>query len=674
MMVIGLAGGFDPDCRLQYDLSYDFLHDSAAVLLDDGRMVAAVEQERLNRIKNTNRCAIPAIRACLEIYGAKIEDIDYFAFYATEKAVNQVLYAYHTRMGVGQYRVCIRTLLGDLLEEEFGYRVNPEKFRFADHHKCHALSAYVHSGYENCLAVTIDGAGEGNSALVQRVCAGQFEELRSIPQSSSLGHFYREAIRFLGYDIFEEYKVMGLAPYGDAARFREFFKTFYELLPEGEYLVHLDRVAKLHTITEPRRGDAPFTQLHKDLAAAIQEMLERSVLHMLRHFRALSGESRLSLSGGVAHNSTLNGKILRSGIFDEVFVHPASNDAGCALGAALHAYEQLPSAAACALEHVFVGRDVGSDAAVHAQLLRWEALVDVELVDPCAVAAELIAQGKVIGWVQGRAEFGPRSLGNRSILADPRPIENLTRINRMIKKREGYRPFAPTVLEQHAHEYFEFPASVESLPYMSYVVPVRTDKRSLLGAVTHVDGSARVQTLNRRQNARYYGLIDAFYARTGVPLVLNTSFNNNVEPIVDTVDEAMACFLTTELDYLIVGNCLVSRRPDAGDAIEQFEVTIADTVALQIINLAVENGQRERVVEIFVRGGKVRRYPLSEAMGGFLLGVSDAFSFVELADAARVDDADRQKLLEELHELWSKRFVVIRPASTASSVQRGQGV
>jgi carbamoyltransferase len=662
MMIIGMSGGFDDTWRLDYDLSYDFLHDAAAVLLEGGRMVAAVEQERLNRIKHTNRCAMPAVRACLEAHGATIADVDAFAFYATEEAANEVLYAYHAR-GVGRERIDIRSLLRRLLEEEFGTPIDPARLHFADHHMCHALGAYAHSGFRDCLAVTIDGAGEGNAGLALRVRDGAFEPIRSVPVSNSLGYLYREVIRFLGYDMFEEYKVMGLAPYGDPARYREFFKNFYELHPDGEFVIHLTRVAMLHAILAPRRDDEPFTDLHKDIAAALQETLEIVAFHMLRHLRRSTGETRLCLSGGVAHNSTLNGKIALSGLFDEVFVHPASHDAGGAVGAALHAHRTLqPEVRPAMLDHLFVGKGIGTDAAAHAALQCWAPLVAITRVDdPCAAAAHFLADGKVIGWVQGRSEFGPRALGNRSIVADPRPAANMARINRMIKKREGYRPFAPSVLEQHAGEYFEMPERTPALPYMTCVVPVRSDKRALLGAVTHVDGSARVQTVTRQQNERYYRLIEAFGARTGVPVVLNTSFNNNAEPIVDTIDEAVACYLTTGLDVLVVGDCVVTRRQAGASAYEKMALCVPETVALRDVDACVERGRRERYAELYVRTSRGRCRRVSGAARRVVLGAQPDLSLGALLDAMNIAAAERAPLIDELRELWANRLVSLVP-------------
>jgi carbamoyltransferase len=663
MMIVGLSGGFDPAWRLDYDLPYDFMHDAAAVLLDDGRMVAAVEQERLNRIKHTNRCAAPAVRACLEAHGAGIDDVDAFAYYATEQAADQVLYAYHTRLKAGRERIGIRALLCRALEEEFERPIDPARLHFADHHLCHALGAYVHSGFRDCLAVTLDGAGEGNASLALRVRGGEFETLRSVGVANSLGYLYRETIRFLGYDMFEEYKVMGLAPYGDPAPHRALFRNFYELGPDGEYILHLERVPMLHALLAPRRDDEPFSGLHKDLAASLQEVLETVAFHMLRHWRESTGEPRLCLSGGVAHNSTLNGKILLSGLFDEVFVHPAAHDAGGALGAALHAHRALrPRVLPAPLEHLFLGRDIGPDAAARAVLERWSPLVSVTPVaDPCAAAARLLAEGQVLGWVQGRSEFGPRALGNRSIVADPRPAANMTRINAMIKKREGYRPFAPSVLEQHAAEYFEVPPHAPALPYMTCVVPVSEDKRALLGAVTHIDGSARVQTVNRAQNERYYRLIEEFGRLTGVPVVLNTSFNNNAEPVVDSIDEAVACYLTTGLDTLVVGNCLVSRARADAPAWEGMAAWLPETVAIRDVEASTGKGRRERFAELVVRSSQGRRRRIGEAARAFLLQAGADRRIGGVADAVGIAPEGRAALLEELRELWAARLVSIGP-------------
>jgi carbamoyltransferase len=314
------------------------------------------------------------------------------------------------------------------------------------------------------------------------------------------------------------------------------------------------------------------------------------------------------------------------------------------------------------LEHLFLGRDIGPDAAARAVLERWSPLVSVTPVaDPCAAAARLLAEGQVLGWVQGRSEFGPRALGNRSIVADPRPAANMTRINAMIKKREGYRPFAPSVLEQHAAEYFEVPPHAPALPYMTCVVPVSEDKRALLGAVTHIDGSARVQTVNRAQNERYYRLIEEFGRLTGVPVVLNTSFNNNAEPVVDSIDEAVACYLTTGLDTLVVGNCLVSRARADAPAWEGMAAWLPETVAIRDVEASTGKGRRERFAELVVRSSQGRRRRIGEAARAFLLQAGADRCIGGVADAVGIAPEGRAALLEELRELWAARLVSIGP-------------
>src|SRR5262249_1296171 len=282
--------------------------------------------------------------------------------------------------------------------------------------------------------------------------------------------------------------------------------------------------------------------------ASLQETLEDIAFHTIRYYRQVTGQKRLCLAGGVAHNCTLNGKLLYSGLFDDVFIQPAAHDAGCALGSAMHAYLQAKgSLSRPRLDHVFWGSDAGADDEIESTLSRWTELVEFEKVDNVAErAAQLLAGGSVIGWVQGRSEFGPRALGNRSILADPRPAENKRVINAMVKKREGYRPFAPSVPEEDAADIF-VPPPMKTAPFMIFVVDVREHQRALLGAVTHVNGSARVQTVSRSTNARYHRLLAEFKALTGVPVLLNTSFNNNAEPIVDSVEDAVVCYLTTGL-------------------------------------------------------------------------------------------------------------------------------
>jgi len=656
---LGFSGGVDGPGEQVYDFASDVLHDSAAVLVKDGEVVAAIELERLNRIKHTNKSAGPAMRFCLEQAGVGIEAIDAIAFYATEAIADR--YVRQLRLmndAVPDVRTG-REIVHHIVEREFGVGIDPSRIRFVPHHVAHAVSAYHMSGFETALVMTIDGEGDGVSGTVWSGQGGALTALRSMPEAHSLGYLYRQVIRFHGYAMFDEYKVMGLAPYGDAGRFRHLFETLYELLPDGEYRLHLDRVPDLYEGVTPRRKGEAFAQAHLDLAASLQEGLEIIGSHVVRHFAAATGHRHLCLAGGVAHNCSMNGRLVYSGLFDRVFVQPAAHDAGCALGAALAAQLEIrPDRPVAPLRHVFWGSDVPPCSALATQLAAWQALVTVEpQEDVCATAAQLIAGQRVIGWVQGRSEFGPRALGHRSILADPRPPEHKDIINRMVKKREAYRPFAPSVLADRVGEFFVVPPTQTEFPYMSVVLQVRPDKRDLLGAVTHVDGSARVQTVDRASNDRYWRLIDEVGRLTGVPIVLNTSFNNHAEPIVDSVLDAIVCFLTTDLHALVVGDFLVEKRDVTWEAYLGLRVSLPPVIAL---HTSVVPG-RARVCEarVSVNGGKSTA--LSETLYSLLTGADGTRTLGDLFEATGIGPAEQPAIVDQIRDLWSARVVRLEP-------------
>lgn len=664
MLILGFSGGPDPvypawdadDVRFIKDTF--ICHDSAAVLLDDGHVVAAIEEERLNRIKHTNKSATNAIRFCLESYGVTLQDVDRIAYYGAEKNLDGML-VHHARNNAEVRRSwTARLLIAEIFSRDFQEQVDPSRLVFVEHHLAHAMSAYSLSGFDRSLVMTIDGQGDGLSGTVFLGNGGDLERIANIPANNSIGYFYTAVISFLGYTLFDEYKVMGLAPYGDPQRFRDALAELYTLNGDGSYVVHIDKVNSLAATLRPRKKGEGFTQEHKDLAAALQEALEKIVFHHLTFYQQKTGEKRLCLAGGVAHNCTMNGRILNSGLFSDVFVQPASHDAGCALGAALHTFRQ-----ACAekpipvLRHVYWGTDVGTNGTVAPVLEKWRGLVDVsEMNNTARTVAQLLADGAVVGWIQGRSEFGPRALGNRSILADPRPAENKTRINAMVKKREGYRPFAPSVLAEYAHQYFEIPEDLQ-FPYMVFVVSVRPEMRSLLGAITHVDGTARIHTVAKEDNEQYWQLINAFHELTGVPMVLNTSFNNNVEPIVDSIDDAVTCFLTTKLDYLVIGDYLIKKKA-AGDGILDLKLSLPLYVQLCCQRQFVPASGF--VESYWCRHSVVEKYSakISRELHTLLSQVDGTRSLRELLDAR---DVPRDILLAEIEELWSQRLVVIKP-------------
>ena len=662
MLTLGFSGGIDGRREQVYDFPFNLVHDSAAALVRDGEVVAAIEQERLNRIKHTNKSAGPAMRFCLEYAGVTLEDVDAIAFYATEDHVTNVLRLLHLTSGSAPTPLTARDMVQRIVTQEFGRGIDPSRIRFVEHHWAHAVSAYFMSGFDDALVMTLDGQGEGVSGMAFSGRGRELTMLRSIPVQHSLGFLYRDVIRLHGYELFDEYKVMGLAPYGDAARFRRLFGTLYELLSEGHYRLHLDRVPELYQRVHPRAKGEPFSQDHLDLAAGLQEALDIVGGHLVRHFAQATGHRRLCLAGGVAHNCSMNGRIVYSGLFDRVFVQPAAHDAGCALGAALAVHlEMRPDQPVAPLRHVFWGSDLPMPDALSRELDRWSGLVIATRQDDiAATAARLIADGRVIGWVQGRSEFGPRALGNRSILADPRPPEHKDIINRMVKKRESYRPFAPSVLLERVREFFVVPPTQSDFPYMSVVLDVQPDKRTLLGAVTHVDGTARVQTVNQASNERYWRLIDQFGQLTGVPVVLNTSFNNHAEPIVDSVLDAIVCFLTTDLQALAVGDFLVEKREASWDAYLSLRVSLPPTVALRASVTPSDDGPVSVWDARFTQhGGK--SISISEESYRALARADESSTLGELFDAACIDAARRPMLVDELKALWSARAIQLAP-------------
>jgi carbamoyltransferase len=558
------------------------------------------------------------------------------------------------------------------------------KIRCYEHHSCHAWSAFGASGFTECLVVSLDGHGDGLGGMVSVATDGRLERLKGMRiEDQSLGHFYQDLSALLGYGSFDEYKVMGLAPYGDPSRYSDFFQQCYKLLGDGDYWIaprakRCELCFENGLVRESRRRGEPFEQHHKDIAASLQHVIESITMHLLSHYRQTTGQTRLCLTGGVAHNCSMNGMLLYSGLFDQIFVQPASHDAGIALGAAYQAARDLGEKKPFARsETLFLGRDIGDNDEIEAGLEPWAEHGIIEysrLEDACVTGADLICKGEVIAWAQGRSEFGPRALGNRSILADPRPAENKSRINAMVKKREGYRPFAPSVLVERAGEFFELPQSQKEFPYMVFVLRVLEKWHAALGAITHVDGTARVQTVARKDNERYWRLLDEVGKRTGIPMVLNTSFNNNAEPIVDSVHDAITCFLTTGLDGLIVGDWLV-RKTDPGvtacPGFLKMAAVLPDGSIVRKRALRVADGTVAQHLEV-TRTPKSRSisppdHSISRRVFNMLSIADGTQSIAELLERCRADGGgSTSQVLEELDTLWQARAIEIRPA-------RGQG-
>ncbi|WP_444922424.1 carbamoyltransferase [Microbulbifer sp. CnH-101-G] len=654
MYVLGLSGGFDTiKDRKFYAPITGLSHDSSAVLLKDGVVVAAVEEERFDRIKHSNLFPSKAVQFCLTTASITIDDVDCVAYYLEEEFLDNFLNRHYLRSNKNYKKLNARQLIA----ERLGSPNLENKIHFVNHHYSHVYSSLPFSGYNDSLVLAIDGLGESTSGLIGSYRDGQFVPISNITSDNSLGMFYVSVIKHLGFDVFEEYKVMGLAPYGDHQRFESQFFDLIELHKDGAYsIVNVDKIYEtLLKILPVRKKWDPLEQIHKDLAATLQASIEKIVLHILKYWRNVTKHSTLCISGGVAQNCSLNGKILNSGLFDSVFVPPAAHDSGCALGAA--AYVTISSGQSISetsLLSPYLGHDINQED-IPQILGNWsEYLTFSHHDDISSVAANLIADGKVIGWVQGKSEFGPRALGNRSIIADPRPYMNRERINRMIKKREGFRPFAPSVLNHSAGNYFKLNMD-ENFEFMTFIVDVKDDYRDKLGAITHVDGTARIQTVDRDSNLLYWSLIKEFGNLTGVDVILNTSFNNSVEPIVNTVEDTIVCFLTTELDYLVVGSYVVSRKSKSF-----FQILLKCKLKLPEYSKVYESIFQKETTANIVNIIDGRNCLISEQIYHVLkncISINDTISnaFEQLS----VPEEHHESILLEILSLWELRLISI---------------
>ncbi len=568
-----------------FPLGY-FGHDASAAIVRDGKVIACAAEERFIRVKYSLNLAgntlLPgnAIHYCLEKANVSIDEVDIVAHYCdfrlpiVEKRL-ALLRPYLSPEDAASVDDSYSRVFSMMMEPGVVYHQferlvgkKPNRFVPVRHHEAHAASAFFPSGLEEALILTIDGTGELESSLL---AIGQGDSITEIERTLlpvSLGALYLIITVYLGFkSLGDEYKVMGLASYGNPARFRDVFESLVVLESDGKYSTPLLATSQLKDFLCKRLGPArsagtPVEQRHADVAAALQESLHRAVLHLLRHARNQTGLSNLCMAGGVALNCTLNGAIARSGLFDNIFVQPAANDEGCSVGAALYVYSQVEGKEprnGSSWDHVYFGPEYNEQEILSA-LIRFQDHVCWEREDRIAVkVAKELAAGNVIGWFQGRMEFGPRALGNRSILADPRDPDMKEKINARVKNRESFRPFAPAVLEECSRIFFDLTGMHKS-PFMLFAVPVRDEQRAVIPAVTHVDGSARVQTVSKESNPRFWELLSEFGKSTGVPVVLNTSFNVKNEPIVCTPDDALQCFLSTEINFLAMGDFFVKKR------------------------------------------------------------------------------------------------------------------
>jgi carbamoyltransferase len=557
---------------LTLGINYSQMHDSSACIVRDGELLFAVAEERISRLKHDAGFPKNAIRACLNFASVRAEQLDEVCFgwqtagpvyrhdlkcYATGKmplsylnGLNSTLHflsMWHQQSGTKQFA------------QQFG--PTKAKMRFVDHHLAHAISAYAYSGFDEAAVVVMDGRGAWEATTIWHGQNGRLDLVLTIPFPDSVGYFFSAFTEFLGFQPnSDEWKVMGLAPYGqpgiDLSPFIDLNVAPYhvhsrQLAANGT--APLARVTSL--LGPPRVPESEIEDRHKDIAYAAQDACEIAMMNVVRMAIEKTKCRNICLAGGVALNSKANGKILASGLAEKFFVQPAASDDGVALGAALAPCldrdGKLPNKP---MRHGYWG-PCFDDQAIESALRTYK-LRNTRLADPASNAAELLSQGKILGWFQGRMEFGPRALGSRSILADPRDPEMNAKVNNAVKFREWWRPFAPSFKKEAAGEYLE---SATDSPFMIVTAQVRPEKRSVIPSVTHVDGSARPQTVEKEINPLYWKLIDEFGKRTGVPVIMNTSFNLRGEAIVHTPTDAIRTFFSSGMDALIMGSFLVEK-------------------------------------------------------------------------------------------------------------------
>jgi predicted NodU family carbamoyl transferase len=662
MLVLGISGNFsDEDTDLIPNMNEGYFHDAAACLIRDGELLAAAEEERFNRIKQTTKFPINAIRACLAATGTSPSKITAVGHYFEESPIDRSLNAGYLMNPDLPIRHSRELIMGHL-NDGLGFSLSDDRLFYTQHHVSHAMSCFVRSGMKEALVVVMDARGENHSTTIFRGYNSRLESLATYGLDKSLGAFYKESISVLAYGLGDEYKVMGLAPYGNPDTYREFFGTTYRLRERGDFYLRPDPVTLISNGFLPRRKGQEFTQQHIDFAAGLQRTLETVAMHVLCYWAERSGLTNLCFVGGVAHNSSLNGVILKSGKFREVFIHPASHDAGSAEGAALNAVYRLGALPfrQPRLRTASAGPSLGTVTEIEKDLTSWGDLIEYEQpADIVETAARLLADGAVLGWAHGRSEFGPRALGSRSILADARPSSNKQRINEMVKKREAYRPFAPVVTVESAEDYFDLPGTRANYDFMSFVVNVHEDRRAELGAVTHIDGTARVQIIDSASNERFHKLVRRFGELTGTPVLLNTSFNNNAEPIVQSTHDAVTCFVTTELDFLVIEDFLVRRLPGPSLPLGGLVPSFRPVTRLVRRTRMTSSGFREVIHEIYLDHQKGAHAEVSSAVYTLLDCADGKRTLESLADAGG-GLSDDIKL--EIYSLWQQRFFTLRPA------------
>jgi carbamoyltransferase len=585
-----------------------FYHDSAAALVKDGEIIAAAQEERFTRKKHDPSFPINSIYFCLKSQNLSFQDLDYIVFYEKPFLKFERLLETYLAFSPFGFRSFSKSMPVWIKEKLFQKNLLLKKFKelapsldiekkllFSEHHLSHAASAYYPSGFDKAIVLTMDGVGEWTSTSVAIGKGKDLEIVKEIHFPHSLGLLYSAMTYYTGFKVNSgEYKVMGLAPYGEPKYANLILEHLIDLKPDGSYKLNLEYFnyctgltmtnEKFHKLFggPPRKPEQKLTQKDMDLAASIQKVTEEVMLTLTRSLKKEYGISNLCMAGGVALNCVANGKILKEGNYKKIFIQPASGDAGGAIGAALAVNylflgQELVASSKDRMKGSYLGPEFSQTEIEHRLQkigAKFEVLTEEQLYKECV---EGLVKEKALGWFQGKMEFGPRALGGRSILGDPRSPKMQSQLNLKVKYRESFRPFAPAVLREEVHNWFEL--DVDS-PYMLLVADVHSKikikmteaqeklfgieklnvPRSSIPAVTHVDYSARIQTVHFDTNPRFYNLLKKFHQETGCPVLVNTSFNVRGEPIVNTPEDAFRCFMGTEIELLAIGNCLLRKE------------------------------------------------------------------------------------------------------------------
>ena len=576
-----------------YILGLNAYHaDSSAAILKDGELIAATEEERFRRVKHWAGFPSMAVQFCLKEAGISLSQVDHISIGRDPKAKMDKKILFLLKNPGGGWNAVLDRLKNakkvSSLEEEFvkiDASVSKQeikgKIHYIEHHRSHLASAFFASPFEESALLSIDGSGDFSTTMIGIGRGNQIEIIDSVDFPHSVGLFYTAFTQLLGFPHYgDEYKVMGLAPYGEP-KYVDQLKDVIHFTEDGLFTLnqkyfrsaksgiisygndHIPVVAALYSeymiekFGAVRKKEEELSQYHKDMAASVQRFAEQLIFHILTHLQKRTGLQNVCIAGGVAQNSVANGKITRNTPFKNIYIPSAGHDAGISMGCALYVYNHvLKQPRAKAVWSAYTGSRFSNEEIeiyLQSRAITYKRYEDEELYHK--VTDRLINAG-VVGWFNGRAEFGPRALGARSIIADPRRNDAKELLNSKIKRRESFRPFAPSILKEYVPEYFEV---MDEVPFMEKVFPIKKDKRHLIPAVTHADGTGRLQTVDKNITPRYYQLIETFRQKTGVPILLNTSFNEN-EPIVNSPEHALECFLRTSMDMLVLENCVVERQ------------------------------------------------------------------------------------------------------------------